>query len=207
MRFFFDGEVLGEGTSFNVTPAYIELRASSVQPPGTSFLYAAAGPLPYSMTVSSCWGNDLDSWLPLFNDEQRAADWIKVISATYPTIGRLLDATAADDLGRTALRRNVDPDDMRLKWFATISVGNLMPPEVVTMDSAREFLRDARLVHAYRVVLDDSFAAAKEISTRQPSAGLKAAMYGKEYVRSQVWALETFSKWAPKLGQVFGAGS
>ena len=204
MRFFFDAESTLEGTHMSVTPQYIELATSSLDPPGTSFLYVQAGPIQSSVTVLACWGNELDGWLSLLSDEDRADDWLKLLSSTYPTMGRLMDASAANEPGRTSLSRDIDPDDMFYKWFITVSVGNVMPPDEVTESSTRAFLSHPKLVVAYRTLLNDSFTAARELLSNEASLTMKANMYGREFVRSQVKAYETFNKWAPGLKAVFG---
>lgn len=206
MRFFFASEVSGgAGTTFFATPSYLELRTASVEPPGTSYLYVLAGPVPYSVSVAACWGAELDSWWPLLTDAERSADWIRFFSDTYPMVGRLWDAAARDDFGRTSLVREIDPDDMLYKWFVMRSVGNVSVPEEVSEESVRTFLSAPRLIEAYRSVLDDSFTAAREIATRNPSLATMARMFGKEFYRSQVKALELASEWAPRLTSIFGA--
>ena len=204
MRFFFDAEPTIGGTQMSVTPQYIELATSSLDPPGTSFLYVQPGPLGNSVTVLACWGNELDGWLSLLSDKERAGDWVKLLSLTYPRVGHLMDAAAANEPGRTSLSREIDPDDMSHKWFITASVGNVMPPDEVTEASARAFLSHPKLVAAYRTVLNDSFAAAQELLSNEPSVPMKAGMYGKEFVRSQLKAYRTFNKWAPGLKSFLG---
>lgn len=204
MRFFFDQRVAPEGTTFNATPSYFELITSSTEPPGTSYVYVTAGPIPYSVTVKASWGHDLDAWLPYITDPKRSADWIHAFGSTYPTIGRLWRAAASNELGRSALIRDIDPDDMSIKWVAECSVGNVSVPDEVTVEAAQALLSSPRLVDTYRIVLNDSFDAARELATRTPSASLKTLMFGKELLRSQLEAIDTFNKWAPRLSAIFG---
>ncbi|MGR0220893.1 hypothetical protein [Agromyces sp. ZXT2-6] len=205
MRFFFDSTATGAaGTEFYATPSYLALTTVSEDPPGATYLYLTPGPIPNSMTIHACWENELDGWIPLLTDEVRAADWRRFLWATYPTVGYLMDNAQEGRYGAPGLDRVIDPDDMNPKWCISLSVGNVAPPDFVTQESAREFLRTPRLRDAYSSLLESSFTAAREVMTAKPSTASFTRLFGKEYLRSQKAALIWTSEWMPRISGLFG---
>lgn len=202
MKYFLEdfAEVQSEETFYFVTPSYIELIKTVVNPSSISRTYIWLVQ-DYTFFICTCWEHQFDPWMQLLIERPGGINWFRTLSETYPTAGRLLTNAHTERYSDGVLVNLPDPDDGERKWFIGTVVGNV---HLESEDQLQTFLLSDRMMDSYLRVWMPTFELLDELQTRNIPTSRKLKDMGVSFFKGFSEGIETSGIWLDRVSVLIG---